>query len=134
MIELDITKFKTKPFDHQIEGIKALLRYPAFALFDEMGAGKSKQVVDAACTLFANGEINLVLIVCPAAVRSVWSDVVTGQIKTHGWVKSRVMEFHSLRKGSNWRTVWADPDEELCWVVTNYEFLRSDTNLVTLTN
>jgi Mesyanzhinovviridae DNA helicase len=134
MIELDPTRFKTKPFAHQLEGIKALLKYPAFALFDEMGAGKSKQVVDAACTLHVAGEINVVLIVCPAAVRSVWTSFETGQIKTHGWVASKVLEFHTLRKGSNWHGVWQDDRANLWWVVTNYEFLRSLKNRNTLTD
>lgn len=134
MIELNPTRFKTTPFAHQLEGVKALLRYHAFALFDEMGAGKSKQVVDAACCLHVNNEVNLVLIVCPAAVRGVWADPELGQVRQHGWVSSKVLEFHSPRRGSHWHVAWQDERPTLTWAVTNYEFLRSEAKLVELTN
>ncbi len=127
MLELDISKFKTIPFDHQVEGVKALLRCPSFALFDEMGAGKSKQVVDAACTLATNGEITTVVVVCPASVRCVWLDKDFGEIRKHAWVPSQVIEWHSKQ-----RFVWQDADPNLTWVVTNYEFLRSRRRLLDL--
>jgi SNF2 family DNA or RNA helicase len=126
MIELDPTRFKTPPFAHQLEGIKALVRHPSFALFDEMGSGKSKQVIDAACTLAATGDITIVLVVVPAAVRCVWVDKEIGEIKKHSWVSSQVEEFHT-----KYRTVWQDElsNPRLYWIVTNYEFLRSKQRL-----
>lgn len=38
--------FVTKPFDHQIEGLSYLYHHPRFALFWDMGTGKSKVIVD----------------------------------------------------------------------------------------
>lgn len=128
MIELDPTRFKTMPFKHQLEGIKALVRYPSFALFDEMGAGKSKQVIDSACALFAAGHITTVIIVAPAAVRCVWLDKDIGEIKKHDWVKSIVFEFHSKLK-KVWENDTGKEGPILTWAVTNYEFLRSEKQL-----
>lgn len=134
MIELNTKRFKSKPFAHQVEGVKALMRHESFALFDEMGAGKSKQVIDAACSLHVADELTAVIIVCPASVRTVWGQPEFGEIKKHAWVPSKVLEFHALYRGSNWRVRWQDTDARLWWVITNYEFLRDQrhtTNLVT---
>lgn len=124
MIEFDPTRFKTPPFAHQVNGVKALLKHPAFALFDEMGAGKSKQVVDAACALAAAGEIDTVVIVCPASVRCVWLDFEIGEIRKHAWMPSSAWEFHSKI-----RRIWETGTKGLKWLITNYEFLRSAKNL-----
>ena len=41
-------KFKTKPFEHQIEGFNYGLQYDKWLLGDEQGLGKTKQVIDIA--------------------------------------------------------------------------------------
>lgn len=41
-------KFKTSPFDHQVEGFEYGLKYDSFLLGDEQGLGKTKQVIDIA--------------------------------------------------------------------------------------
>jgi SNF2 family DNA or RNA helicase len=124
--------FKTLPFEHQRVGIKALVEHEAFALFDEMGAGKSKQVIDAACILAEQGKIDTVVIVAPASVRCVWLDKEIGEIKKHSWMRNRVYEFRK-----DFKEVWEDryetPQPNLDWVVTNYEWLRSAAHLGTLT-
>jgi hypothetical protein len=40
--------YKTKPFDHQIEGFEFGLKYDKFILADEQGLGKTKQAIDIA--------------------------------------------------------------------------------------
>lgn len=129
-MKINHEKFKTKPFEHQLHGIRALVEYPVFALFDQMRLGKSKQVVDAACELFERGVIDLMLIVAPASVRPVWTDAADGQIRQHAWAPSVVSEFHRLPRSSRAgaRKVWADapgPASRLEWLVTNYEYVRS---------
>lgn len=126
---------KTPQFAHQKTGTAALVAHKAFALFDEMGAGKSKQVIDAACTLAEQGKIDTVVIVAPASVRCVWIDKEIGEIKKHSWHKfNMVMEFHGQRK-----MIWGDDlnyynhsglnKHNLFWIVTNYEFLRSSARI-----
>jgi SNF2 family DNA or RNA helicase len=116
---------KTPQFAHQKIGTAAFVKNAAFALFDEMGAGKSKQVIDAACTLAEQGKIDMVIAVAPASVRCVWLDKEIGEIKKHAWYPSIVWEYHAKTK-----RIWEDKWEKgqkvpLSWCVTNYEFLRS---------
>ncbi len=119
MITVDPKRFLTTPFKHQLVGVKRLVTNPAFALFDEMGVGKSKQVVDAAGVLFDEGVIDTVVVVAPSSVREVWTDPKLGEVTTHGWVPAEVQEFSAR-----------NPDPELpnagtlSWVVTSYEYLR----------
>lgn len=127
MIKVDATKFKTKPFSHQLEGVNALVNNPFFALYDECGAGKTFQVVNAACILAEAGEIDTVVVVCPASVRTVWIDREIGEIKKHAWRDSAVFEFHSKLK-----QIWCTSEARhtaLVWMVTNYEFLRSEVRI-----
>lgn len=47
-VTLDGVEFKTKPFNHQIAGVKFGLKNDKFLLGDEQGLGKTKQVIDIA--------------------------------------------------------------------------------------
>lgn len=104
-------------------GIEALVRHPKFLLADEMGAGKTLQVVCAAQVLAEHQEVDRVVIVAPASVRSlVWFDQELGEISKHLWLPSLVSEYHTqLRQ-------WGDKTG-LRWVVTNYEFIRDEERL-----
>lgn len=113
----------SKPYKHQEEGIKLLLEHDYFGLFHEMGCGKSLQVVHAACKLQEQGKIDVVLVVAPAAVRSVWINPEFGEVKKHAFVPSMVCEYHNPVK-----VIWSDKDARLVWFVTNYEFVRSETH------
>jgi hypothetical protein len=125
MIEIDPTRFRQpRPFTHQLEGVRALVRNPAFFLGDSPRTCKSRQVVDAACVLKEANLIDLVLVVCPVAGRAVWGDARLGQIKLYSWLPSEVLEFHARR-----RTLWADDGSRLTWVITNYDFVRTPSRL-----
>lgn len=116
-----------KPFDHQVVGIQALVTNPFFALFDEMGAGKTKQVIDAAQVLFWMGVIDQVIVVCPAAVRSVWFNMELGELAKHLWetTPSVVTEYHAqLRTWTKIPEGITNKDRHLRWVVTNYDYIR----------
>jgi SNF2 family DNA or RNA helicase len=124
---IDTSKWKMTPFKHQIDGVEALIKNPAFALFDEMGIGKSAQVVNSACILAERGVIDTVVIVAPASVRCVWLDKEIGEIRKHCWQSVDVLEFHQKTK-----MIWKDyelPKPHLRWIVTNYEFLRNSKHL-----
>lgn len=110
---------KLTPFAHQVDGINALIARPAFALFDEMGAGKTLQVIVAAQLLYEQGLVDRVIVVCPASVRFVWFDPELGELKKHLFVPALVTEYHAkLRQ-------WGDRSG-LRWVITNYDFIRDD--------
>lgn len=55
-------KFKTKPFDHQIEGVLFGKNNKRFLLADEQGLGKTKQAIDLAVS--RKGQFKHCLIVC----------------------------------------------------------------------
>jgi len=115
------SRFKTPPYDHQRSDVAALYDHDFYGLFNEMGTGKTKTVIDAACILYEEKKINTVLVVSPAAVRTVWLNQEFGEIKKHAWVPVCTWEFHSRMQ-----RVWQDKDPKLNFIVTNYEFLRSE--------
>lgn len=120
--------FKTPPFKHQIEGITKLVNNDAFALLDEMGVGKSYQVVNAACVLAEHGKIDTVIVVVPASCRCVWVDSTIGEIRKHSWLRNEVLEFHAKSK-LIWENHPVGEVKTIRWIVTNYEFLRNQENL-----
>lgn len=73
-------EFKTKPYDHQRKALEASWAARHYALFMEMGTGKSKVVVDNIGILYERGEINAALIIAPKGVYDNW---VKGEIPTH---------------------------------------------------
>lgn len=115
-------RFRTPPFRHQLAGVERLVNAKFFGLLDEMGAGKSKQVVDAACVLHVEDEVDAVVVVCPASVRGVWLDPDLGEIQKHSWRPYIATEFHSEAL-----VVHHEQGDEspLLWVVTNYEYVRN---------
>ncbi len=64
--------FKTEPYDHQRSVFRDSWHRECYALFMEMGTGKSKIVVDTIALLQEVGEIDTVLIVAPKGVFHNW--------------------------------------------------------------
>lgn len=112
---------------HQLVGVKALLEHPYFLLADEVGAGKSKQIVDTAQIHFLRKEIDTVLAITPGFARSTWAeeDPLLGEVAAHAWdsVPNVIHEYHKQY------TELAFEDNALNWVVSNYEFIRRDDRL-----
>lgn len=65
-------EYKTKPFEHQVRAFNFARQKEAFALFMEMGTGKTKTTIDLACDMYRAGEINAVLIIAPNGVHTQW--------------------------------------------------------------
>jgi len=122
---IDLSQSRLKPYDHQVVGVEALVNNEFFLLADEMGAGKTKQVIDAAQVLVAMELVNQVIVLAPAAVRGVWFDPELGELKKHLWegAETEVVEYHG--KTRRWGTAGA----KTRWVITNYEFIRSADRL-----
>lgn len=126
-------------YRHQELGVQELIKindpdrgriWPnCFYLADETGAGKSKQVIEAAQRLFRDDVIDDVIVVAPAAARSmVWYDTDVGQLIQHLWddMRARVIEFHG--KGRAW-TIGPNSGREMLWKLTNYEYVRNPWNV-----
>ena len=73
-------KFKTKPFKHQEQALNESWSARYYALFMEMGTGKSKVAIDTMGALFTEGEIDAALIISPKGVYDNW---VQGEVPTH---------------------------------------------------
>ena len=65
-------KFKTEPYAHQLKALGASHNKENYALFMEMGPGKSKVLVDNIAMLYDKGKINAALIVAPKGVYRNW--------------------------------------------------------------
>lgn len=90
-----------------------------------MGAGKTKQVIDAAQVLFEQGEIDSVIVVSPASVRSVWFDPEFGELVKHLWIDtppSVITQYHATLQRWAWGSLSQKP---LQWTITNYDFIRN---------
>ncbi|MAZ71781.1 MAG: hypothetical protein CMC70_01410 [Flavobacteriaceae bacterium] len=73
-------EFKTKPYAHQEKILNESWQAKYYALFMDMGTGKSKVAVDNIAMLYESGEINAALIVAPKGVYDNW---VRGEIPIH---------------------------------------------------
>ena len=67
-------KFKTEPYEHQLEALKRSWDQKEYAYFMEMGTGKSKVLVDNIAVLYDRGVINAAVIVAPKGVYKNWSE------------------------------------------------------------
>ena len=77
---IDKYRFKTKPFDHQMKALQKCWARESYALFMDMGTGKSKVLVDNISALYDRGAIRGALIIAPKGVYKIWSD---NEIPTH---------------------------------------------------
>ena len=73
-------EYKTKPFKHQAEAIKESWFKEFYALFMEMGTGKSKVAIDNIGMLYERELVDAALIIAPKGVYDNW---VKGEIPTH---------------------------------------------------
>ena len=65
-------QFRTKPYKHQKEAFNRCCFFDSYALFLEMGLGKTKVAIDTAAYRYKKGDIEKVLIISPYSVIPVW--------------------------------------------------------------
>lgn len=66
-------KFKTKPYNHQLECLNKFGRKPAFALLAEMGTGKTWIIINNIADLWSNGDCDGVIVFAPNGVHTNWT-------------------------------------------------------------
>ena len=76
----EMQRFKTKPYDHQLEAFNLSCELESFALLMEQGTGKTKVIIDTAAHLFGLGRIDAVLVVAPNGVHRNW---IHNELPTH---------------------------------------------------
>lgn len=74
-LELDFegSKFKTKPYKHQLECLNRFGRQQAFALLAEMGTGKTWIVINNIADLWSSQDCDAVLVLAPNGVHTNWT-------------------------------------------------------------
>ncbi len=104
-----------------MEGTKLLLQPRPYLLADDVGLGKTKQLIDAQCALHERGELDAVIVVAPAGVRIVWMDPdpVVGEFAKHATAPYEMVEYTAKRSKLPTTTTG-----KLVVVVTNYEYIR----------
>lgn len=130
-------KYKITPRPYQQSGIELFLQNPYFGLFDEMGVGKSKVVVDSQNLLFLKEKITAVIVVCPNGVKGQWADPERGQIVTHSPDSFPYCIVKVETQKKNWMVRDIRTPHKLLWVVVNYEATRIgriQTNLCDIVN
>ncbi len=65
-------KFKTTPYGHQMEALERSWQSRYYALFMDMGTGKSKVLIDTTAMLYDKGHIHAAMIVAPKSVYRNW--------------------------------------------------------------
>ena len=130
--EIDIPKdfeFKTKPFSHQIDGVRFGLNKKKFLLCDDQGLGKTFQIINWVGCLEKTDTINKVLIVCGVnSLKYNWQS----EISIHSDEKGRVLGTRYRKTtGKAYEGSTKDKLEDLdnlpdCrYIITNIETLRA---------
>lgn len=121
--------FKTKPYSFQKTGVEYALSHDSFILADEMGTGKSKQIVDTACCRKLLGQIKQCLVVVGVnSLKYNWLD----EIKIHSNEKGWVLGTQFRKNGTTYDGSTKDKIQDLkkhteeLFLITNIETFRSD--------
>ena len=117
-------KFKTTPYEHQIEGVKYGLSHNKWLLGDEQGLGKTKQVIDIAR---ARNVKHCLIICCVNGLKWNWKEEVEKHSYDGSWILGQ-------RTNRNNRVVIDGNAERLAdltnindmprFIITNIETLR----------
>ena len=67
--------FKTRPYQHQLDVWRLSKDKINWALFLDLGTGKSKVLLDTAAHLYDNGKINGLAIIAPNGCKDIWEEV-----------------------------------------------------------
>ena len=130
--EIDIPKdfeFKTKPFSHQIDGVRFGLNKKKFLLCDDQGLGKTFQIINWVGCLEKTDTINKVLIVCGVnSLKYNWQSEISIHSDEKGWVLGTR---YRKTTGKAYEGSTKDKLEDLdnlpdCrYIITNIESLRA---------
>ena len=79
-------QFKTKPYDHQIDGLNFGLTHDRWLLGDEQGLGKTKQVIDIAVAKKLEGAKRCLIICGVNGLKWNWQNEIRTHSNESGWI------------------------------------------------
>lgn len=128
--------FKTKPFLHQLDGVRFGLSKKKFLLCDDQGLGKTKQIIDLAGCLNEVNPIKKVLIVCGVnSLKYNWQSEISIHSDEKGWVLgTRYRKNGKPYEGSS-KDKLADLENlpNCKFIITNIETLRAGAKKISKT-
>lgn len=127
-LENDIPKniiFKTKPFPHQLDGIRFGLNHDRFLLCDDQGLGKTLQIIDLVECL--GDKVQKALIICGVnSLKYNWRE----EVSKHSNEKGYVLGTRYRKNGKEYLGSTKDKIDDLSnlpnnkYIITNIETLR----------
>lgn len=123
-------KFKTQPYEHQLKVFERFKDRPYFALFADMGTGKTKMCIDIAAHKFETGQINAMLVIAPNHVHNQW---LNEELPKHCAIVYKAMAWNSGQIGRSiykrmlTNFITANTPGVLKVLAVNVEAFQSDT-------
>lgn len=134
----DWYEFKTKPFQHQIDGVNYGLQHEKFLLADEQGLGKSKTMLDLSQILKRESNIKHTLIIaCVNSLKYNWQAEVEKHTNDKGYIlgtrylkngreiigsnEDRLSDIKDIGKGGQ--------IDDYYYIITNIETLRYNKSI-----
>lgn len=116
-------KFKTKPYKHQIDGVRYGLNHDKWLLGDEQGLGKTKQVIDIARLRNVK---HCLIVCCVNGLKWNWKNEVTTHANESAWILGQKETNKGTVIGSNPDRLADLKDIDLLprFIITNIETLR----------
>ena len=68
--------FRTRPYKHQLEAFYRACHFYSFALFLEMGLGKTKVAIDTVAYRYICKQIDKALVICPKSIIETWKEEI----------------------------------------------------------
>lgn len=138
--EIDIPKdfeFKTKPFSHQIDGVRFGLNKKKFLLCDDQGLGKTFQIINWVGCLEKTDTINKVLIVCGVnSLKYNWQSEISIHSNEKGWVlgtRFRKTTGKAYEGSTADKLVDLNNLPDCRYIITNIETLRAGAEKISKT-
>lgn len=113
--------YKTEPLAHQKEVVERTSHLKNYALFWEMGLGKSKAIIDTCTALFLDGKINGAILISDKGNYLNWKK----EIATHSALPGRVYVYAS---GKKTRFIVTKPTD-MDYLLVNTEALSSSKSV-----
>lgn len=124
---VDRYKFRMKPYKHQADALRKSWGRKEFALFAEMGTGKSKILIDTVSMLYDRGEIDGFLVIAPKGVYKNWETIeIPKHLPEHIMHDIVVWNPSTTKKNAEYLDEAFRSDDNLKIVVMNVEAFSTD--------
>lgn len=115
-LPVELSWFKTKPFEHQMTSFLFGLRHPKAAILVPIGGGKTHIAINLLRYRIEQGQVRRALIVAPLSVLSTWED----ELKKHSDLNYEVMRGSRIEKIGTLLAIKEPPEVIIC----GYESVR----------